>query len=113
MTLAELNRLLNQGFTAADLRSLGIIPAAPPEPQPEPQPEAKPEPKPEPQPEAKPEAKPDPMAALSAKLDALTGMFQAAARSNVNTGGQAKIIDPMDAGGAALAVLSGFPTDNK
>lgn len=123
MTLAELQRLTNQGFTAADLRALGIIPAAPAEPDPQPEP-IKPEkpktaierpgetpllPNPDkPQPEAKPEARPDPLAALAAKLDTLTSLFQAAARQGVNTGGTAKIIDPMEAGGAALGKLAGF-----
>lgn len=130
MTLAELQRLTNQGFTAADLRALGIIPAASAEPEPQPEP-IKPEkpkttierpgetpllPNPDkPQPEAVPYVDPHTnkeeakaYEALSAKLDALTSLFQAAARQGVNTGGTAKIIDPMEAGGAALGKLAGF-----
>lgn len=138
MTLPELMRLTAQGFTAADLRALGLIPNGGTdipkdgdlrvdrkEPQPGPVDPPKPHgreeisiPDPhtvpvpvEPPKPASQQATPDPtaaLAALSAKVDSLTTIFQAAARANVNTGGPARIIDPMDSGAESLALLSGY-----
>lgn len=136
MTLSELNRFLDQGFTARDLRALGLIPSQLPgpeipkdgdlrvdriDPKPHdreeitiPDPHTVPVPVEPPKPTT-PQATPDPttaaLAALTAKLDSLSGMFQAAARANVNTGGPARIIDPMDTGAESLARLSGYTTN--
>ena len=132
MNITELQRLVNQGFTAADLRSLGIIPAAQQAQAQQPQQaqqaqaqqpqqaqqaqaqqaQAQQEPAQQPQQAAPaPQPQPDPLAALSAKLDALAGIFQAAARQGVNTGGPARVIDPMETGVSALVKLSGYGSD--
>lgn len=70
MELAQVTKLLDAGFTAAEIREM--MQGTQPEPQPEPQPETKPEtetkpktetkpePEPQPEPETKPEPKPQP-----------------------------------------------------
>ena len=96
MTFEQLMKLLDAGFTKAEIMALNGTPAPAPQPELEPQPEQapapqpKPEPKPEqaPAPQPKPEPQPDPapapqndQAAILAKLEELN---QTIIRSNIN-----------------------------
>lgn len=60
MDLTQVTKLLDAGFTAAEIREM--MQGTQPEPQPEtkPETETKPEPEPQPEPETKPEPKPQP-----------------------------------------------------
>lgn len=58
MDLAQVTKLLDAGFTAAEIREM--MQGTQPEPQPETQPEPETKPEPEPQPETKPEPEPKP-----------------------------------------------------
>jgi len=86
MTFEQLMKLLDAGFTKAEIMALNGTqePAPQPEPEPAPQPEPEPAPQPEPEPEPEPEPAPAPQndqAAILAKLEELN---QTIIRSNIN-----------------------------
>lgn len=58
MELAQVTKLLDAGFTAAEIREM--MQETQPDPQPETKPETETKPEPEPQPEPQPETKPEP-----------------------------------------------------
>lgn len=58
MELAQVTKLLDAGFTAAEIREM--MQGTQPEPQPETQPEPETKPEPQPEPETKPEPEPQP-----------------------------------------------------
>ena len=76
MTFEQLMKLLDAGFTKAEIMALNGTPA--PAPQPEPEPEPAPEPQPEPEPAPAPQ---NDQAAILAKLEELN---QTIIRSNIN-----------------------------
>ena len=92
MTFEQLMKLLDAGFTKAEIMALNGTPAPAPQPEPEPAPapQPEPEPAPAPQPEPEPEPKPAPapqndQAAILAKLEELN---QTIIRSNINNSRQ-------------------------
>ena len=76
MTFDQLMRLLDAGFTKAEIMELNGTPAPAPQPEPEPAPQPEPEPQPEPAP-----APQNDQAAILAKLEELN---QTIIRSNIN-----------------------------
>lgn len=86
MTFDQLMKLLDAGFTKAEIMALNGTPA--PAPQPEPEPEPDPAPAPQPEPEPQPDPAPAPQndqAAILAKLEELN---QTIIRSNINNSRQ-------------------------
>jgi len=82
MTFEELIKLLDAGFTKAEIMALNGTPA--PAPQPDPEPEPAPAPQPDPEPEPAPAPQND-QAAILAKLEELN---QTIIRSNINNSRQ-------------------------
>lgn len=86
MTFEQLMKLLDAGFSKAEIMALNGTPA--PAPQPEPEPEPDPAPAPQPEPEPQPDPAPAPQndqAAILAKLEELN---QTIIRSNINNSRQ-------------------------
>lgn len=84
MTFDQLMKLLDAGFTKAEIMALNGTPAPAPQPEPEPEPAPAPQPEPEPQPEPAPAPQND-QAAILAKLEELN---QTIIRSNINNSRQ-------------------------
>ena len=84
MTFEQLMKLLDAGFTKAEIMALNGTPAPAPQPEPEPEPEPAPAPQPEPEPEPAPAPQND-QAAILAKLEELN---QTIIRSNINNSRQ-------------------------
>ena len=84
MTFEQLMKLLDAGFTKAEIMALNGTPAPAPQPEPEPEPAPAPQPEPEPQPEPAPAPQND-QAAILAKLEELN---QTIIRSNINNSRQ-------------------------
>ena len=80
MTFDQLMKLLDAGFTKAEIMELNGTPAPVPQPEPEPAPQPEPEPQPEPAP-----APQNDQAAILAKLEELN---QTIIRSNINNSKQ-------------------------
>lgn len=59
MELAQVTKLLDAGFTAAEIREMMQGIQQNPQPEPQPEPETKPEPQPEPETKPEPEPQPD------------------------------------------------------
>lgn len=84
MTFDQLMKLLDAGFTKAEIMALNGTPTPAPQPEPEPEPAPAPQPEPEPQPEPAPAPQND-QAAILAKLEELN---QTIIRSNINNSRQ-------------------------
>lgn len=84
MTFEQLMKLLDAGFTKAEIMALNGTQEPAPQPEPEPEPEPAPQPEPEPQPEPAPAPQND-QAAILAKLEELN---QTIIRSNINNSRQ-------------------------
>ena len=82
MTFEQLMKLLDAGFTKAEIMALNGTPAPAPQPEPEPAPAPQPEPEPEPKPAPAPQ---NDQAAILAKLEELN---QTIIRSNINNSRQ-------------------------
>ena len=80
MTFEQLMKLLDAGFSKAEIMALNGTPAPAPQPEPEPEPEPAPAPQPEPAP-----APQNDQAAILAKLEELN---QTIIRSNINNSRQ-------------------------
>lgn len=80
MTFEQLMKLLDAGFTKAEIMALNGTQEPAPQPEPEPEPAPAPQPEPEPQPEPAPAPQND-QAAILAKLEELN---QTIIRSNIN-----------------------------
>lgn len=92
MTFDQLMKLLDGGFTKAEIMALNGTPAPAPQPEPEPEPAPAPQPEPEPQPEPAPAPQND-QAAILAKLEELN---QTIIRSNINNSRQPETEDVQD-----------------
>lgn len=84
MTFEQLMKLLDAGFTKAEIMALNGTQEPAPQPEPEPEPAPAPKPEPEPQPEPAPAPQND-QAAILAKLEELN---QTIIRSNINNSRQ-------------------------
>ena len=84
MTFEQLMKLLDAGFTKAEIMELNGTQEPAPQPEPEPEPEPAPQPEQEPQPEPAPAPQND-QAAILAKLEELN---QTIIRSNINNSRQ-------------------------
>ena len=80
MTFEQLMKLLDAGFTKAEIMALNGTQEPAPQPEPEPEPAPAPQPEPEPEPEPAPAPQND-QAAILAKLEELN---QTIIRSNIN-----------------------------
>lgn len=112
MTLNEIFKLIDAGFSKADILTLAGSQQT--DPKPDPKPEPKPEPKEDPKPEPKPDPKPEPqetetdklVKALGLQVEGLTKALQASNIRNTEHNGQeesvddilAKIINPNNGG---------------
>lgn len=84
MTFEQLMKLLDAGFTKAEIMALNGTQEPAPQPEPEPEPAPAPQPEPEPEPEPAPAPQND-QAAILAKLEELN---QTIIRSNINNSRQ-------------------------